>query len=411
MRIVDEAALVQELKKLPENPRVIMTGSLIPRESLRIINENLETFKLYMLNAHTDLGPEREGVTYESAFVGPGMRKFKNLRYYPARLSLAPRMFHTRLVPDVVVVHASRIVGETLSLGAEVNVLPMAIDAVRAHGGIVIAQINKNMPYTFGDAVIPLDNIDFAIECDQDMPQYPSAPLTDESRFIGDLIARRVPEGATLQTGIGAMPDAVMSALTDRKGLGIWTELMSDGALLLERAGALDPQRLVVCSFLLGTQDLYDWVDNNPRVRVMRASRTNDPGLISQQPAMTSVNTALQVDLFGQANASRLNDKIYSGTGGQTDFIVGAMHSPGGHAYLALNSWHPRANVSTIVGKLQEATTSLQMSAVVTEQGLADLYCKTQEEQAWELIEHAAHPNAREGLRAEAAAMGLHLPA
>lgn len=406
MQIVDEATLAARLSALPPNPRVVANGSIIPWEIVRIVDENVPEYRLYMLNAQAGI-PVREGVVHESAFVGPGMRGLSSLRYYPARLSLAPRMFATKLPPDLVVVHVSRVQGDTVSLGAEVNVLPDAIEAARARGAMVIAQINEKMPYTFGDSVIPCEHIDLAIEASQDLHVFDPAPLNDESTFIGQTIADRIPDGATLQTGIGAMPDAVLSSLLDRKGLGVWTELMSDGSLALERAGALDPDRLIVCSFLLGTQELYEWVDNNPRVRVMRASRTNDPGLISQQPAMTSINTALQVDLFGQANASRIKHKIYSGTGGQTDFIVGAMHSPGGHAYLALRSWHPRANVSTIVAKLEEATTSMQMSAVVTEQGLADLYCKTQEEQAEELIAHAAHPDARDGLRDEAVRLGL----
>ena len=405
MRIVDEATLKSRIGHLT-NPRVVMTGSLVPHELLRIVDETLETYRLYMLNAQGEL-PRREGVRYETSFVGPAMRGYEDMDYYPGRLSLVPRMFASKLPPDVVCIHVSRIEGNAVSLGAEVNILPAAIEAARARGALVVAQINEKMPYTYGDSVIDLADIDFAIEHTEPLLSFSPAPADDESNYIGELIASRVPDGATLQTGIGAMPDAVLTSLTHRQGLGVWTELMSDGALMLDRAGALDPERMIVCSFALGTQDLYDWVDMNDRIRFMSAVKTNDPGLISAQPAMTSVNTALQVDLFVQANASRIKNKIYSGTGGQTDFIVGAMHSPGGHAYLAMRSWHPRANVSQIVGKITEATTSLQMSGVVTEQGFADLYCKTDREQAYNLIENAAHPNAREQLREDAVKLGF----
>ncbi len=125
--------------------------------------------------------------------------------------------------------------------------------------------------------------------------------------------------------------------------------MFSDGVLALDAAGALDPDHPLVTSFSFGSTDLYDWVDGNPRVRMMRTEKTNDPGLIAQQRQMTSVNTALEVDLFGQANASRINARIHSGFGGQTDFIVGALHSPGGQSFIALRSWHPKADVSTIV--------------------------------------------------------------
>lgn len=407
MRIVDEATLTSHLQQLPANPRVVMTGNFAtPREALRIVDAALAEYRLFMLNAYTPL-PDREGVVLETPFVGPAMRKSPRLRYYPARLSLVPRFFATHLPPDVVVLHTSKPQGNHVSLGIEVNILPAAIDAARQRGALVVAQVNENMPFTHGDGVIGLDDIDLGIEVSESLMTTDPAPIDDESRAIGEAIAARVKDGSTLQTGIGAVPDSVLSSLTQRRGLRVWTELMSDGALVLDRAGALDPEHPVVASFLFGSQDLYDWVDNNPRVKILRTAKTNDPGLISSQQQMISVNTALQVDLFLQANASRVNKRIYSGTGGQTDFIVGAMHSPGGSAYLALKSWHPKANTSTIVGKLDDVTTSMQMSAVVTEQGIADTYCRTQQEQALELIEHAAHPDAREQLREDAVRLGL----
>ena len=158
---------------------------------------------------------------------------------------------------------------------------------------------------------------------------------------------------------------------------------------------------------MFGSRELYDFVNLNKRVHMLRTERTNDPAQIARQPKMTSVNAALQVDLYGQANASRIKGRIYSGFGGSTDFIVGALHSRGGRAYMALPSWHPRAAVSTIVPLITGPVTSFQHSAVVTEQGLARVFGNTQREQAYQLIEKAAHPDARAELWEAAGEMGL----
>ena len=182
--------------------------------------------------------------------------------------------------------------------------------------------------------------------------------------------------------------------------------MVGDGVLALERAGALDRGVPITTSFIFGSQELYDWVDDNPRIRMTRTEVTNAPSRIAKQPAMTSINTALQVDLFDQANASRIRNRIYSGFGGQTDFTVGAIHSPGGQAFMALRSWHPRADVSTIVPLISEPVTSFQHSAVVTEQGVAWMWGHDEKAQARNLIEQAAHPDVREELWEEAHAMG-----
>lgn len=408
MRIVDEATLASHLSALPENPRVIANGSFPPRAALALCERTLPTFRLCLLNAQKPI-PDREGITFETSFVGPAMRKSPRLRYYPSRLSMVPLMFRTTLPPDVVIVQCSAPHDGALSLGLEVNVLPDAIEAARARGALVVAQINPKMPFTFGDSVLSDADIDLAFEAEEELPHAAPAPIDDGARRIGELIASRVLDGSTLQAGIGAAPDAALSCLSTRQGLGVWTELMGDGVLALERAGALDPDRMIVTAFAIGSPELYEWVDNNPRVRFLRSTRTNDPGLIAQQVRMVSINTALQVDLFLQANASRVNNRIYSGTGGQTDFIVGAMHAPQGQAFLALKSWHPKADCSTIVAKITEPTTSMQMSAVVTENGIADVFGKSQDEQAREMIEHAAHPRVREELRASAREFGLDI--
>ena len=257
------------------------------------------------------------------------------------------------------------------------------------------------------DAVCPLDQIDLAIEVDTPLPSPPSGVIDDVSSEIGERVAARVLDGSTLQLGIGAVPDAVLTGLVRGRGLRIWSEMFSDGVLSLHQHGALDPDTPIISSFIFGSPELYAWVDRNRSVTMKRTETTNEPSLIARNHAMTSVNTALQVDLFAQANASRVHGRIYSGFGGQTDFIVGAMHSHGGQAILALRSWHPRADVSTIVPMIDEPVTSFQASAIVTEQGAAEIFGFDERTQAEHLINQAAHPQVRDELWEEARALHL----
>ena len=174
--------------------------------------------------------------------------------------------------------------------------------------------------------------------------------------------------------------------------------MFSDGVLALERSGALDTTVPVTASFAFGGPELYAWIDRNPRIRMLRTEKTNDPGLISRQQNMVSVNSALQVDLFAQANAARVRGMIYSGFGGQTDFVVGALHSPGGRAIIALPSWHPKADVSTVVPRLAGPVTSFQHSFFVSEQGTAAIWGNDASTQAAQIIYQVAHPDARDEL-------------
>ncbi|MDO9496598.1 MAG: acetyl-CoA hydrolase/transferase C-terminal domain-containing protein [Nocardioides sp.] len=397
-----------QLSRLPANPRIVATGNhATPWTTLRRIDEALPEYRLWVLNGQPGL-PDRDGVTLETSFVGPGMRRSPRLSYIPSRLSLVPLLFNGPLPPDVVLIHTTRPRHGKVSLGVEVNVLPAAIEAARRTGGLVVAQVNDNMPWTSGDALVDVADIDVMVEVDEPLLHASGGSSIDaESARIGELVAARVGDGATLQAGIGAVPDATLHGLVNRRGLRIWTEMFSDSVLALERAGALDREMPITASFLFGSPELLEWVDGNDRVRMVRTEVTNDPALIARNQAMVSVNTALQVDLFGQANASRINARIHSGFGGQTDFIVGAMHSFGGQAFIALRSWHPKADCSTVVALVDEPVTSFQMSAIVTEQGLAELYGRDQCEQARQIIEHAAHPSVREDLREEAVELGL----
>ncbi|MHB1164348.1 MAG: acetyl-CoA hydrolase/transferase family protein [Candidatus Nanopelagicales bacterium] len=407
MRVVSIEQLKRVLASLPDNPRVVASGNFAtPSVALRALDEVVPQYRLHMLNAQKPL-PDRDGVTYETAFVGPGMRGSPRLVYIPCRLSLVPVLFRDHHRPDIVLLHTSTRRHDTVSLGTEVNILPAAIESVRERGGLVVAQANPQMPYTYGDAQVYEHEIDYLVEVDDPLPTHAPGTLDDDSRMIGERIAARVEDNSTLQLGIGAVPDAVLASLTQRKGLRIWTEMFSDGVLELDKRDALDKDVPLTASFLFGSAELYEWIHLNKWIRMLRTERTNDPAQIARQARMTSVNAALQVDLFDQANASRVKGRIYSGFGGSTDFIVGALHARGGQAFIALPSWHKKADVSTIVPRIQEPVTSFEHSAVATENGIASVFGRTQRERVTNIIEQAAHPDARDDLRASAAQMGL----
>ncbi|WP_091512222.1 acetyl-CoA hydrolase/transferase family protein [Amycolatopsis sacchari] len=409
MRTISDSQLAAALSRLPGVPRVVAAGNFAtPARALALLDGALAEYRLFMLNAQHGV-PDRPGVTLETPFVGPGMRGKPGLRYFPSRLSLVPPLLKQTLPPDVVLLHTSVPRDGTVSLGTEVNILPAAVEAARARGGLVVAQVNPQMPFTNGDAVLTLDEIDYAIEVDEPLPNPVPRPPNEVSQTIGARVAELVPEGATLQLGIGAVPDATLAALTARRGLKIWSEMFSDGVLGLDKAGALDEEVPLTASFVFGSAELYDWVDRNPRVRMLRTEKTNDPGLIARQPALVSVNSALQVDLYAQANAGRVHGVIYSGFGGQTDFVVGALHSPGGRAVIALPSWHPKADVSTVVPRLAGPVTSFQHSFIVSEQGTATIWGRDAASQAQEIVDNVAHPDAREELREGGRALGFPL--
>ena len=395
------------LARLAPNPRIVASGNFAtPRTLLGLAEASLPEFRLHMVNAQPGI-PDRVGITYESAFVGAGMRRHERLNYIPSRLSLVPVLFRDHFVPNVVMINTSQMRDGKFSLGTEVNILPAAIEAARATGGIVIAQANSRMPYTFGDGELDESMIDYVLEVDEQLAEKPVAAPNEAAEVIGGRVAALLSDGATLQLGIGAIPDAVVTRLVEKRDLRVWSEMFSDGVLALSRANALDSGRPITASFIFGSRELYDWVNLNDAIEMRRTETTNDPANISRQQRMTSINTALQVDLHDQANASHVNSRIYSGFGGSTDFIVGALHSQGGKSIMALQSWHPKAKTSTIVPRLAEYVTSFQHSHVITEQGVADCFGHTEHEQATNLIEQAAHPDARAELRVAATKLGL----
>lgn len=406
MRILDQPAVERLLSGLTGRPRVVCGGSgAAPLAVLDLMDRACETWRLACINAPAGV-PNRPGVTHETVFIGPGARGTSPVRFIPCRLSLAPRLYRNELAPDVLVLHTSMPRNGRVSMGIEVQVLPAALDEAKRRGALVIAQLNPNMPHVLGDGVIDVHDIDVGMVVDAPLPTASMPSPGPIASHIGDLVVGRIPDGATLQVGIGVIPDAVVAKLPRAHRVGVWTELLTDGIHTLEEAHSLD-ERMIVGTFAMGTPRLYEWLDDNPRVQLLRCETTNDPGIIATKPKVISVNTALQVDLFGQVNATRIGTRIHSGVGGSTDFLVGAMHSPGGQSLIAMRSWHPKVDRSTIVGRLEGAASANQPTAVVTEQGVAELFGTDEAEQARRLIDEAAHPQARENLRREGVEMGI----
>lgn len=343
MRLVSERALADRFGAVDHPcPRVVVSGNFAtPWELLRQLDRAVGTYRLFALNPQRGW-PCHEGVVTETPFVGPGVRGDPWLDYLPMRLSLVPRLFDSLRPPDVALLHTSTPRNGKLSLGIEVNILPAAVERVRQRRGLVVAQLNRSMPYTRGDAELDVEAVDVAIEVDGELQSPAPRPTGEADEVVGRRVAGYAVDGGTIQLGIGEMPDAAARSLRSRRRLGVWSEMVSDGVVDLERAGALDRTRPICASFLFGSPEVYRWAHDNPRLVMRRTEVVNDPSRIARQPAMLSVNTALQVDLFAQANACSVGGNVYSGFGGQPDFVVGALHSTGGHAVIALRAWHEK---------------------------------------------------------------------
>ena len=411
MKMVTASHVAERLRSLvgPDSRIVVAGNFATPWELVRIVDATLARCRVFVMNPQAGW-PVREGFVTETPFAGPGVREDPWLDYLPMRLSLVPRLFGSIRPPEAVLVHTSTPRNGKVSLGIEVNILPSAIDEVRRRGGLVVAQVNPRMPYTYGDGEIDVERIDLGLEVDVALPSPTVVPPDDAASTIGERISNLASDGGTLQMGIGQLPDAALKFMRAKSQMGVWSELVSDGVMDLDRWGVLDPLRPIVASFLFGTPELYGWVDGNPRLTMRRTEMVNDPARISEQPAMLSINTALEVDLYAQANASYVRGRIYSGFGGQPDFVSGALHSAGGHAVMALRSWHEKSDSSTIVPLLHDPACSFQHSVIVTEQGLAAMFGRSQHAQTRLLIEEAAHPRAREDLWRAAESLGLLRP-
>jgi acyl-CoA hydrolase len=275
----------------------------------------------------------------------------------------------------------------------------------------VIAHVNPAMPRTHGDAFIPLDDIDYAFVEDAPLITVEPRPPAAETAKIGEHIASLIGDGDCLQMGIGAIPDAALSNLGDRKQLGVHTEMFSDGLLPLLASGVVDNSRKkrqrgkIVTTFAMGSDSLYRFVDDNPEVIFLDVEYVNDPTVIAQNKRVVSINSAIQIDLSGQVCADSIGPRVYSGFGGQVDFVLGAAFSEGGRSIIALPSTAKDGRVSRLVSMLTQGsgvvTTRAHVDYIVTEYGIAHLLGRSVSERARDLI-GIAHPDFREQLLREA---------
>ncbi len=289
---------------------------------------------------------------------------------------------------------------------------------------ISILEINPNFPRTFGDVQIHVDDIDYLIECDYPIPTIPDVPFTEKDEKIGKIIAEMVNDGDCIQLGIGGIPNAVAASLKDKKNLGVHTEMLTSGMVELAKLGVIngkckqENKGQMVCTFMLGNQELYDYADDNPSVLVLDGAYVNDPYVIAKNDNMVSINTTLEIDLTGQCCSESIGSKQFSGTGGQSDTAIGAQNSKNGRSIIALYSTAmvknkatgEREEVSKIVPILKPgAIVSLSrndVDIVVTEYGAAHLRGTTIKERVDALIA-IAHPKFREQLRKEAVELGI----
>jgi acetyl-CoA hydrolase len=298
------------------------------------------------------------------------------------------------------------------SLGVEVGLTKSAAESAK----IIIAEVNEKMPRTLGDSFIHVSRLTHIVPVNYPIPELPMAEEgeSDTVQKIAGHVADLIPDGATMQLGIGGIPDAVLKYLFDKRDLGIHTELFSDGVIDLVNAGVLTNARKslhpgkIVAGFILGTKRLYEWVDDNPMIELHRTEYVNDPFVIAQNEKMVAVNSAIEVDLTGQVCADSIGPKLYSGVGGQLDFIYGASRSKGGVPIIALPSTATMRDgtiLSKITPMLKEGagvvTSRNHVRFVVTEHGAADLYGKTIRQRALALIQ-VADPQFRENLLKQA---------
>lgn len=349
-----------------------------------------------------------EGIFFHQAFfVGGNVRK--NVQagyadYIPIFLSETQKLYRSGVLPcDVAMIQVSPPDKHGfISLGTSVDATLAAIECAKT----VIAVVNKHVPRAFGDAMIPVSMIDHFVECDSMLePAHFTEPSEIEAA-IGRNCAGLIEDGATLQMGIGAIPNAVLAQLGNHKNLGIHTEMFADGVLPLVEKGVINGANKVidkgkmVSTFLMGSQECYDFIDDNPMVAMMDVGYTNDPFVIAKNPKVTAINSALQVDITGQVCADSLGTKFYSGVGGQIDFIYGASLSQGGKAIIAMPSVTNKG-ISKIAPTLTAGagvvTTRNHIHWFVTEYGAVNLYGKSLQERA-KLMISVAHPSAREEL-------------
>ena len=385
-------------------PQILMKAMTERHEEL----QNVEVCHLHVEGETPYANPElKDSFHVNSFFIGSNVRHTLaagNGSYTPVFLSELPLLFKRNILPlDVALIHVS--VPDKhgyCSLGVSVEATLAAIDNAK----IVIAQVNTEMPRTHGDGIIHHTEIDLFVECNTPIPTHALGTPSEVENKIGDYVASLIEDKSTLQMGIGSIPNAVLSRLTNHKNLGLHTEMFSDGVIDLilndvinGNFKTISPGRALT-TFLLGSKRLYDYVDDNPFVEMRASDYVNDVSIIKQNPKMVAINSAIEVDLTGQVCADSMGAKMYSGVGGQMDYIRGASLSEGGKAIIALPSI-TRKGISRIVPSLKPGagvvTTRAHVQYVVTEYGIANLYGKTIKQRVKALVE-IAHPNHRENI-------------
>ncbi len=358
-------------------------------------------------NARYTQAPYREAFITNSCFVGSNVREAANSAYgayIPIFLSEVHLLFRKNILPlDVAFIQVSPPDSHGFcSLGVSVDITLPAVETAKK----IIAQINPKVPRTHGDGIIHMSKIDAAIEVDDPIHIHTLPTPTEIEQQIGKHVAELVEDGATLQMGIGGIPNVVLSNLMNHKRLGIHTELFSDGILPLVEKGIITGEekqiktgKIVTC-FAMGSPELYEFVNDNPLVHFKEAAYTNDTAIIRRNPKVTAINSAIEIDLTGQICADTIGKYQYSGVGGQMDFIRGASLSEGGKAIFALPSVTHKG-ISKIVPFLKEGagvtTTRAHVHYIATEYGVVNLYGKNLKQRAKALIS-IAHPNHREAL-------------
>jgi acyl-CoA hydrolase/GNAT superfamily N-acetyltransferase len=420
-RCADKVSTAREaVKEIPPGRRILIgSGAAEPSRLVEAMVEHGEHLADNEVVHLLTLGP--------APYVDPGMeRRFRHTAFFighnvreavqegradfmPVFLSEIPDLIRSRRSKiDVAMIQVSPPDEHGfVSLGVSVDIVRAAVDTAT----IILAEVNPSMPRTLGDSFLHVDRIAKLVPVDYPLPVLEPDELDDVFKTIGAHVASLIPNGATLQTGIGTIPNAVMAALGDRKDLGVHTEMLSDGVMRLVDAGVITGRRKtllpgkVVTSFVMGSKTLYDWVHDNPVVEMRPSSFTNDPFTISRNDRMISINSALAVDLSGQVAADTLMGRFFSGIGGQVDFIRGAARSRGGKAVIALPATAKDGKVSRIQAAFEQGagvvTSRGDVQYVVTEYGIADLWGKNIRQRTMSLIE-IAHPDFRGELLAAA---------
>jgi acyl-CoA hydrolase len=395
-------------------PRALVAALVARAGELR----DVELVHLHTLGPATYVAPALAGVfRHRALFVGANVREAVQAGradFVPVFLSDIPALFRSGRVPlDVALLNVSPPDAHGYcSLGTSVDV----VTAAAAAAPLVVAQINRAMPRSLGDAFVHVGRFAATVEVDEPPLEAPPAVAGAAERAIGRHVAGLVEDGATLQLGIGAVPNAVLAALGGHRDLGVHTEMFSDGVVDLVEAGVITGARKplhagkVVATFVVGTRRTYRFIDDNPMVELHPCDYTNDTAVIRRHPGMTAINSALQIDLTGQVCADSLGPRVYSGVGGQMDFMRGAALADGGKPIIALPATAGHGTISRLVPVLASGagvtTTRAHVHYVVTEYGVTDLQGKSLRERAHALIALAAPPF-REALERDAHALCL----